>query len=134
MRHASAVPAWAPLPWLGAWLGCGVAALIAWALLAAWTPPDDARWSVCLFQRVTHHDCATCGMTRAFALLAKGDVVGSLARHPLALPLAGEALLVWLATPLACWRGVRVSGALRDGWLMANVVLVIGVWVVRAAS
>ncbi len=114
-----------------AWLALGAAGLAAWALLAAWTPSDDPRWSVCLFQRVTHHDCATCDMTRAFALLAKGDVPGSLARHPLALPLAAEAFMLWLAAPLAWARGVRVNARLRDGWLAAHAMLLIVVWVVR---
>lgn len=117
-----------------AWLACGALGLLAWALLAVWTPPEDARWSVCVFRRVTHHDCATCGMTRAFALLARGDVSGSLARHPLALPLAAEALLLWLAAPLAWRLRWPVSTRLRDGWLLANAAALIAVWVVRLAG
>jgi len=115
------------------WLACGALGLALWALLAVWTPPDDLRWSVCVFQRVTHHDCATCGMTRALSLLAHGDVAGSLARHPFALPLAAEVLLLWLAAPLA-WRGsVRVSPRLRDRWLLGHAGVLIAVWVVRLA-
>ena len=120
-----------PSPRLRVWLALGAAGLAAWVLLAAWTPANDPRWSVCVFQRLTHHDCATCGMTRAFALLAKGDVPGSLTRHPLALPLAVEALVLWLAAPLAWARGVRVSAHGRDGWLLAHAALLTGVWVVR---
>ena len=127
MRITSTERAWR------VWLACGLFGLALWALLAVWTPPDDPRWSVCLFQRVTHHDCATCGMTRAFALLARGDVAGSLARHPLALPLAAEALLLWLAAPLAWRLRVRVGPRARDGWLMANAAALIAAWVVRLA-
>ena len=118
---------------LRAWLACGLLGLLLWAALAVWTPPEDPRWSVCLFQRVTHHDCATCGMTRALSLLAHGEVAGSLARHPLALPLAAEALLLWLAAPIAWRMRLPVSPRLRDGWLVANAAALIAVWVVRLA-
>ena len=113
------------------WLTCGAIGLVGWALLSAWTPPDDSRWILCLFQHVTHHDCATCGMTRACALLAKGDVAGSLARHPMALPLAVEALLLWLAAPIAGWGFAEWTNRHRDALLVANTGVLVLIWVGR---
>ena len=116
--------------WL--WLATGALGLAAWLVLAAWTPPDDAAWTLCLFRRVTHHDCATCGMTRALSLLAHGDVRGSLARHPLALPLAAEAALLWLLAPLAIRRNWRPSDRVVTRWAAAHLVVVFAVWIARS--
>jgi hypothetical protein len=117
-------------PW-AAWAMAG-GALIALALaLRAWAPGDDPGQTLCLFRQLTHHDCATCGMTRALAHLARGDVRGAMARHPLALPLAAEALALWLAAPLAIARGWRPSGAWRDRALLAHASAFLGVWLVR---
>ncbi len=89
---------------------------------------------MCVFRRLTHHDCATCGLTRALAHLARGDWHGAAARHPLALPLAGEIVLAWLAAPIAFARGWRW----RDAWTMrvmwAHVAAFVGVWLVRLAA
>lgn len=112
----------------------GAAGLFAWLVLAAWTPPADPAYTLCLFRRVTHHDCATCGMTRAFAHLAKGDVRGAAAAHPLAPPLAAEALGVWLATPWAIARAWRPSARLARGVLIANLAVVFAVWLARLAG
>ncbi len=66
--------------------------LVAALVLRAWMPSDDPATTICLFRRLTHHECATCGMTRALALLVRGDWAGAFARHPLAIPLALEAI------------------------------------------
>ncbi len=132
-RGARAAAVWAADPRLRMWLACGAIGLALWALLAVWTPPDDSRWSVCVFQRVTHHDCATCGMTRAFASLGKGDFAGAARHHPLALPLAAEAVLLWLAAPLAWRLRWPVSTRLRDGCLLGHAGVLIAAWVVRLA-
>jgi hypothetical protein len=117
-----------------AWLVLGAAALGAWALLAVWTPPDDAAWTTCLFRRVTHHECATCGMTRALSLLARGDLRGSLGRHPLAAPLAAEAAALWLLAPLALRRRWRPPARWVARWAVAHLAVVLAVWVVRLAA
>jgi hypothetical protein len=117
-------------PWLG-WALAGVAALAAALVLRAWMPPDDPRYTICIFRRLTHHDCATCGMTRAFALLVRGEWRGAFLRHPLAPPLALELLLLWLATPIALVRGWRVPPTARDRWLLAHAGAFLGLWAVR---
>jgi hypothetical protein len=114
-----------------AWLVVGAAALGGWLLLAVWTPPDDAAWSTCLFRRVTHHECATCGMTRALSLLAHGDLRGSLARHPLAAPFAAEAAALWLLAPLALRLRWRPPAPWVTRWTVAHLALVLALWGVR---
>jgi len=108
--------------------------LAAMLVLRAWTPSDDPNATICLFRRLTHHDCATCGMTRALSRLARGDLAGAFARHPLAPPLALEALLLWLAAPFAFTRGRRLPDRVRDRWLLAHAAAFLLVWIVRLAG
>lgn len=70
-------------------------------------------------------------MTRAFARLARGDVAGAAARHPLAVPLAFELGLLWLAAPLAIARRWRVPPAWRVRWLVAHAAAFLALWAVR---
>jgi len=102
-----------------------------WAVLALWTPPEDAAYTLCLFRRLTHLPCPTCGMTHALALLAKGDWRGSLARHPLGLPFAAELVLLWLLAALALRRGYRPSAARVRMLVFANAAVFLGAWVAR---
>jgi hypothetical protein len=115
------------------WLLVGAAGLGMWLILGAWTPPDDPAWTTCLFRRVTHLDCPTCGMTRALSLLAHGDLRGSLARHPMAVPLAAEAALLWLLAPLALRRGWRPQERWVRRWAVANFAALLVAWGVRLA-
>ncbi|HTR96601.1 MAG TPA: DUF2752 domain-containing protein [Candidatus Acidoferrales bacterium] len=114
-----------------AWALAGVVLAAAALVLHAWTPSDDPAQTLCLFRRLTGHDCATCGMTRALALLAKGDVRGSLARHPLALPLAAEVAALWLAWPFAIRARRLPPGLWRERWLLVHASAFLGVWAVR---
>ncbi|MCC6348934.1 MAG: DUF2752 domain-containing protein [Candidatus Eisenbacteria bacterium] len=116
------------------WRNAGLAMLGAWLLLAAWTPPEDAAWSVCLFRRVTHVECPTCGMTRALSLLAHGRPAASLAKHPLAAPLAAEAALLWLLAPLALVRGWRPPRAWLRAWAVAHGAALLIVWGARLVA
>ena len=116
------------------WTALGLASAAAWAVLAAWTPPDDAAWTPCLFRRVTHLDCPGCGLTRAFALIAKGHVTDAFARHPLAPPLAAQAALLWLAAPLAMVRDWRPSQRAVERLLLGNVAVLLAVWLARLVA
>ena len=120
-------------PW-ARWALAGAALAAAWAVLAVWTPPDDGAWTLCLFRRLTHHDCATCGMTRALARLAKGDLAGAAARHPLAPWFAGETLAGWLAAPLAIARRWRPSPRAVAWTASAHLAILLAVWLVRLLS
>lgn len=100
-------------------------------VLRAWTPSNDPNATLCIFRRLTHHDCATCGMTRAFAHLAHGDWRGAFALHPLAPPLALELVLLWLAAPFAIRRGLEVPPRVRDRWLLGHAAAFLLLWAVR---
>ena len=59
-------------------------------------------FSTCLVKITTGRPCPACGMTRASLRLLRGDLAGSLATHPLALPSAlavGAACVLAAALP-----------------------------------
>lgn len=118
--------------WL-AWAACGLAALAAVFVLRAWTPSDDPALTMCWLRRVTHHDCPTCGMTRAASHLARGEWAAAAAKHPLALPLAVEAALLWLAAPLAIARRWRPSDRTFWRWVLVHLAAFVLVWLARLA-
>lgn len=113
------------------WLLAGAALLAGALVLAAWNPGDAQEGTVCLFRRVTHYPCATCGLTRSVAHLLRGDVAGAFARHPLGPPLALEIAVLWLLWPIAIARGVRVPGVWRERWLLGHAGAFLALWVVR---
>lgn len=102
--------------------------------LYAWNPGDDPAGTLCLFRRLTHHECATCGLTRSLAHLVRGDLPGAFARHALGPPLALELLLLWLAWPVAIARRVRVPENWSERWLLAHAAGFLAFWVARLAG
>jgi uncharacterized protein DUF2752 len=86
------------------WLGAGVAA----ALLffgAGWIGvPNDARYTICAFRRLTGIPCPGCGLTRAMAALARGELLLALHFHPFAPLILGEAAALWAAIGAAVVR------------------------------
>lgn len=117
-------------PW-SAWLLAGALLLAVGLVLFVWNPGDDPAETLCLFRRLTHHDCATCGLTRSLAHLVRGDLAGAFARHALGPPLALELVLLWLAWPVAIVRRVRVPGYWGERWLLAHAAVFLAYWVVR---
>jgi hypothetical protein len=103
---------------------------------------------LCPFRRVTGVWCPTCGMTRAFAWMAHGDLHESLRYHPLAPLLLIEAAVgaaflwylhrahrddpSWL--PLRSLGSVPRPQTLLRGLIVANALLVLAVWVIRLKS
>jgi len=77
------------------WILAAVVALGAFFALRAWVPSADPGRSICALRRGFGLACPTCGMTRAFAELAKGHWSAAGRLHPLASPLAFELGLVW---------------------------------------
>jgi len=92
------------------WIAAGLAGAAGLFLLRFWVPPPGARFTVCLLRRFTGLPCPGCGMTRAFAHLAKGEWAAAAVDHPFAFLLAAELGLAWLAwgTALARGRPVRM--------------------------
>ena len=113
----------------------GLAGVMGLALLHVWTPNGDAASSVCLLRRVFHLPCPGCGMTRAFAALAKGDWSAAVALHPLAPVLAFETIAGWAlwGLALASHRPVRLMARL-DGVLLANLAALVALWLGRVAT
>ena len=115
-----------------AWWLCGLAAAGAWLALRAWTPVDDPATAMCALRRIAHIGCPTCGLTRALAALARGELGASLALHPMAAVLAIELGAVW------AWWGLglaRARSALDQRWIpwavAANAAAFLVLWVVR---
>ena len=121
-------------PWT-AWWVLGLTAAGAWVALRAWTPLDDPAPGMCALRRIAHVGCATCGLTRAFGALAKGDLGAALAYHPMALVLAGEAAAAWTAWGFALARGApapEARGVPRA--LAVNALAFVLVWVARLVT
>jgi hypothetical protein len=117
------------------WLAAGLAGLAGLALLHLWTPSDDAATALCLSRRLFHLPCPTCGMTRALALLAKGEWAAAVGKHPLAPVIALEMLLGWLAWGAALARRRPLLLPVRVETLaLAHVAALCALWLGRAAT
>jgi len=69
--------------------------------------PRGARPLRCAFKEITGFPCATCGTTRTFMLLSRGDVAGALAMNPFMFfaSIAGVVLALFtLGAYLGLWR------------------------------
>lgn len=118
------------------WWSVTAALAAGWAVFALWTPPAEREASICILRRVLV-PCPGCGMTRAVALLAKGQWGQAMALHPLAPVLTAQGLTLWAAWGLALLRDRlprAVSGWLGWGVVAVNVALLLGVWAVRLAQ
>jgi hypothetical protein len=89
------------------WALAGLAGLAGLALLRVWVPDPDPARAFCFSRRFLGIPCPGCGLTRAFAHLAKGEWTAALSAHPLAPVLAGEAVVGWLLWGLGLRRPLR---------------------------
>lgn len=116
------------------WALAGLLGLTGLAVLHVWVPDADPRTAVCLSRRLLDMPCPGCGLTRAFAHLAKGEWPEALADHPLAPVLATEFGLAWLA-----W-GAVLTGRLPlrrlpvDALVLANAAVLCALWLGRLAT
>jgi hypothetical protein len=86
-------PAWAwPVGMLLLGLGALVASLVFYPGGDEWTYIAGHRFGAgCTFLESTGHPCPSCGMTRSWVHLARGDVLRAFSYSP-----AGAILLLWL--------------------------------------
>ncbi len=103
-------------------------------MLAHWTPQGGAA-SFCVLRRAFGLPCPGCGMTRAFAQLARGEWSAAVAFHPWAPVLAVELALGWLL-----W-GAALIAPRPAGWrrrlgplLGANLAALAALWLGRLAT
>jgi len=134
----SAGPGAARTGWRGplGWFSTAGVVAVSFLVLHLWAPSDDPRSSICVLRRVFGLSCPTCGLTRAFAHLAKGEWSAAWAAHPLAVPLAAEALVLWIVWGATLRSGREPAGRSDNGgpWLnllWINLATFGGVWVVR---
>jgi uncharacterized protein DUF2752 len=117
------------------WLLAGLAGAAGLAILHVWMPSGDPASAICLSRRLLHLPCPGCGMTRAFAHLAKGEWAAALRDHPLAPAVALQMILGWAAWGLAAVakRPPRLPFQL-DSLLLANVAALAALWLGRVAT
>jgi len=116
------------------WLLAGLGGLAGLAVLHLWVPSGDAASAICLSRRLFHLPCPGCGMTRAFAHLAKGEWSAALLDHPLSPALAVELIAGWTVWGLViAGRPLRLPFRLET-LLLGNVAALVAVWLGRVAT
>lgn len=112
--------------------GTGRAILLGGTVVAALLALSDEDGPIlCPFRRCTGGYCPGCGLTRSGGRLVRGDVVGSWQQHPfmlLGLIQAAVVAALWRFGSASLQRSLR---SLTARFLQANLVLLVGVWVVR---
>jgi hypothetical protein len=103
------------------WALAGLAGLAGLALLHVWVPDPDPAHAFCFWRRFLGIPCPGCGLTRAFAHLAKGEWSAALAAHPLAPVLAAEAVAGWLVWGIGLRRTLP-----RPDWIAPIPAILIG--------
>lgn len=119
----------------GLWVLAGLAALGGFLFLRAWMPAPGVQNTVCLLRRLSGLPCPGCGMTRAFAHLAKGEWAAAASDHLLAFGLAAELGLAWLVWGVALARR-RQAG--MPPWferaVLAHVAVLLAFWLGRVST
>jgi hypothetical protein len=104
----------------------GAAVAVAWGV-SAWTAQPI---TLCLFKRVTHLPCPTCGSGRAALSLLRGDVMGAWLYNPLMVTFGAAAAIV-LATGSVTgkWPTLRLSKSQKRWLWVASALAVAANWV-----
>lgn len=85
----------------------------------------------CLFRQRFGFACAGCGMTRALAALARGEVALAWHLHPLALPFAIEVSGLWIWIGWRLGRRRPVPGRVLVALGLADLAALLVVWLWR---
>lgn len=119
----------------GLWVLAGLAAFGGFLLFRVWVPAPGAQNTICLIRRLSGLPCPGCGMTRAFAHLAKGEWAAAASDHLLAFVIAAELGLAWLVwgVLLASGREPRMPAWFERAVLVHLAVLVV-FWLGRLAT
>jgi hypothetical protein len=99
--------------------------VVGFALLGSVRPLTESGFIVCAFRRTTGIPCPGCGLTRAMAALARGDLLAALRLHPFAPLFLLESAVLW---------AMGLRALLRDGLLDLPSRLVSGLVVWQGAA
>ena len=100
----------------------------------ALSPLGGEGSTTCILRSATGLPCATCGMTRSFCAIGRGDLGTAFAQHPLGLVLYGFLVLVMLRSAAVAATGRRILPQAGRVFLWMAAVLVAAtlvVWVAR---
>jgi hypothetical protein len=104
-------------------------------IAAAFWTPSDRGLPLCGFKLATGYACPGCGMTRALAALAKGDVDASLAYHAFAPVFAVAAFAWWAALGAGIFTGLDLIPKFSDRrWtalILGGVAVFLAYWIFR---
>ena len=119
----------------GLWALAGLAALAGFLLFHAWVPAPGSQNTVCPLRRLIGLPCPGCGMTRAFAHLAKGEWSAAASDHLVAFVLAAELGCAWLAWGAALARGRSLRLPVPfEGWMLAHLAVLVAFWLGRVST
>ncbi len=118
------------------WWATGFGLVALFLALSFWDPATAGGPDLCVFHCVTGIACPACGLTRAAAAFAHGELAESWRWHPLFLLLAFEAATLWLAWGVALRARPRLAGLRRLAPRVAigTGVLLLVVWIARLAA
>lgn len=122
--------------WRLAWALAGLGGLAGGLLFAVWTPEGGPENSICLFRRSTGIPCPGCGLTRAFAALAKGEWAAALDLHAFSYLVAAQLAVAWLV--VGWWLFLRRRVPPQPPWLtpvfLVQVAAYLAYWTGRLAT
>ena len=104
--------------------------VVAWALGVM---PALLGLQRCPSALLLHTPCPGCGMTRAAWLLLRGDVRGSIAMHPLAIPTLLATALIALAMVRVTFARGGVGGMVDDRLSRLAVVAFVAIQIASVA-
>ena len=119
----------------GLWVLAGLLAAGGFLLFRVWIPAPGSQDTVCLMRRLSGLPCPGCGMTRAFAHLAKGEWKAAASDHLLAYGVAAEMGLAWIA-----WGGLlaRRRPFRLPAWTapvaVAHLAVLVAFWLGRLST
>jgi hypothetical protein len=131
------VNGWRRAGWhrLGGWALAGAGGMAAALVLHVWAPADGPGFTLCPLRLFTGLPCPGCGMTRAFAHLAKGEWSAAVHDHPLAPLLAAELALAWAAWGASASGLVRLPALVKpEAAALGHLAVLVAVWLGRMAT
>ena len=117
------------------WILGGLAALGAFLLIGQ-VQPLTSGFVVCAFRRLTGTPCPGCGLTRATAALARGELLAALRLHLFAPLLLLQAVWLWCAGTWSLLRRgeLALPSPLLVRLLAWNGAAMLAFWLARLAT